>query len=89
MADRKKTGELAKRVRVRSRQYLNHTIEPDHRRVKQRLGPMRGRKSFRPAAEVIRGIELAEKIQQGPFQIGKLGGATATMPEIWRAALVA
>ena len=30
VADRKKTGELAKRVRVRSRQYLNHTIEPDH-----------------------------------------------------------
>jgi len=53
--------------------------------VKQRLGPMRGRKSFRTAAVVIRGIELAEKIQQGPFQIGKLGGATATMPEIWRA----
>jgi hypothetical protein len=48
---------------------------------------MRGRKSFRTAAVVIRGIELAEKIQQGPFQM--LGGATATMPEIWGAALVA
>jgi hypothetical protein len=38
---------------------------------------------------VLSGIELAEKIQQGQFQIGKLCGATATMPEIWGAGLVA
>jgi hypothetical protein len=46
----KKTGELAKRVRVRSSKYLNNTIEQDHRRVKQRLRPMLGLKSFRTAA---------------------------------------
>ena len=50
---------------------------------------MLGLKSFRTAAVVIRSIELAEKIQQGQFQIGKLGGPTATMPEIWRAAVAA
>jgi len=38
---------------------------------------------------VLRGIELAEKIKKGQFKIGTLGGPTATMPEIWRAALVA
>jgi hypothetical protein len=34
-------------------------------------------------------MELAEKIKKGQFQIGKLGGPTATMPEIWRAAVAA
>ena len=47
VADLKKTGELPKRVRVRSSKYLNNTIEQDHCRVKQRLGPMLGLKSFR------------------------------------------
>ena len=88
VADLKKTGELPKRVRVRSSKYLNNTIEQDHRRVKQRLGPMLGLKSFRTAAVVISGIELAEKIKKGQFNIGNLCGPTATMPEIWRAALV-
>jgi|SRR5581483_230038 len=51
--------------------------------------PMLGLKSFRTAAVVIAGVELAEKIKQGQFEIGKLGGTTATMPEIWRAVLTA
>jgi hypothetical protein len=50
VAELKKTGALPKHVGVRSSQYLNHTIEPDHRRVKQQLGSMRGLKSFRTAA---------------------------------------
>ena len=85
VADLKRTGELPKRVRVWSSKYLNNIMEQDHRRVKHRLGPMLGLKSFRTAAVVISGIELAEKIKKGQFQIGKLGGPTATMPEIWRA----
>jgi hypothetical protein len=80
VADLKRSGELPKRVRVRSSKYPNNTIEQDHRRVKQRLGPMLGLKSFRTAAVVIRGIELAEKIKKNQFQFGKLGGPTATMP---------
>jgi hypothetical protein len=36
-----------------------------------------------------RGIELAEKIKKNQFKICKLGGPTATMPEIWQAALAA
>ena len=62
-------------------------IEQDHRRVKHRLRPMLGLKSLRTAAVVISGIELAEKKKQ--FQMSKLGGLTATMPEICQAALAA
>lgn len=89
VADLKQSGELPKRVRVRSSKYLNNIIEQDHRRVKQRLRPMLGLKSFRNAAVVISGIELAEKIKKGQFKTGKLGGDKVRMPEIWQAALAA
>jgi transposase-like protein len=46
----KETGELSKRVMVRSSQYLNNLIEQDHRRVKQRVRPMLGFKRFDNAA---------------------------------------
>jgi transposase-like protein len=78
-----------KQVWVRTSKYLNNTIEQDHRRVKQRLRPMLGLKSFRTATVVIGGIELAEKIKKGQFKIGKLGGRSATIPNIWQAALAA
>jgi transposase-like protein len=61
----KTMAELLKRVRVRSSKYLNSAIEQDHRRVKQRLRPMLGFKSFHAAAVVIVGIEPAEKIKKG------------------------
>jgi transposase-like protein len=89
VADLKESGELPKRVQVRNSQYLNNVVEQDHRRVKHRLGPMLGLKRFRTAGVVISGIELAENIKKQQFKIGKLGGATATMPEIWRSALAA
>lgn len=89
VSDLKESGELPQRVIVRSSKYLNNLIEQDHRRVKQRLRPMLGLKSFRTATVVIGGIELAEKIKKGQFKIGKLGGRMATMPEIWQAALAA
>ncbi len=89
VADLKDAGELPKRVPVRTSKYLNNIVEQDHRRIKQRLRPMLGLKSFRTAARVISGIELAEKIKKGQFKIGKLGGRGATMAEIWQAALAA
>jgi len=55
--------------------------------VKQRLRPMLGLKTFRTAAIVISGIELAEKIKKGQYKTGKLGGRMATIPAIWQAAL--
>ena len=89
MAELKDTGELPKRLTVRTSKYLNNLIEQDHRRVKQRLRPMLGLKSFQTAAVVISGIELAEKIKKKQFQMSKFGGLTATMPEIWVRALAA
>jgi len=89
VADLKDSAELPKRVVVRSSKYLNNLIEQDHRRIKQRLRPMLGLKSFETADIVISGIELAEKIKKGQFKMGKLGGRQTTLPEIWRAALSA
>jgi transposase-like protein len=85
----KETGELKGRVRVRSSQYLNHLIEQDHRRVKQRIRPMLGFKRFDNAAVTIGGIELAEKIKKGQFTTGKFGNRKSTMSELWNAALAA
>jgi transposase-like protein len=87
--ERKEDGELARRVTVRSSQYLNHLIEQDHPRVKQRIRPMLGFKRFDNAVVTISGIELAEKIKKGQFQTGKLGGAKAAMSELGNAALAA
>jgi transposase-like protein len=72
----KETGELPRRVRVRSSQYLNNLIEQDHRRVKQRIRPMLGFKRFVNATVTNSGIELAEKIKKGQFMTGKFGGRT-------------
>ena len=85
----KEAGELSQRVMVRSSQYLNNLLEQDHRRVKQRIRPMLGFKRFDNAAVTISGIELAAKIKNGQFKTGKLGGYTATMSELWSAALAA
>ena len=89
VADLQGDGELPKRVVVRSSKYLNNLIEQDHRRIKRRLRPMLGLKSFQTADIVIRGIELAEKIKKGQFKIGKLGGRRAMPQEIWQAAFAA
>jgi putative transposase len=43
-------------------------IEPDHRRVKQRIRAIVGLKSFGSAAVTISGIELAEKIREAAVQ---------------------
>jgi transposase-like protein len=55
-------------VLLRSSKYLNNFIEQDHRRIKQRLRPMLGLKSFPTAAVAIGGIELAEKIKKRQFK---------------------
>ncbi len=54
-------------VKIRCCQYLNNVVEQDHRRVKGRLRPMLGFKTFYNARRVIIGIELAQKIA-GPSQ---------------------
>jgi transposase-like protein len=85
----KETGELPRRVKVRSSQYLNNLVEQDHRRVKQRIRPMLGFKRFDHAAVTISGIELAEQIKKGQFKTGKFGKRKSTLSELWNAALAA
>ncbi|MDQ2844617.1 MAG: hypothetical protein M3Y72_26950 [Acidobacteriota bacterium] len=78
-----------KRVRVRTSKYLNNRIEQDHRRVKQRLRRC-GVEELPNGGGCHRWHRTGgEKIKKGQFKIGKLGGNTATMPEIWQAALAA
>ena len=50
---------------------------------------MLGFKRFENAAFTLSGIELAEKIKEGQFKTGKLGGCRATISELWSAALAA
>jgi transposase-like protein len=78
----KAAGILPCRVQVRSCKYLNNMIEQDHRRIKQRVRPMLGFKRFETAAVTIRGIELAEKIKKGQFNLRPLvsGSNFATTP---------
>ena len=85
----KADGKMPKRVRVRSSKFLNNGVEQDHRRVKQRIGPMLGFKRFDTAAVTITGIELAAKIRKQQFKIGKLPGRPKTMPAIWAAVVAA
>jgi transposase-like protein len=89
VSELKRDGELPKRVRIRSSKYLNNIIEQDHRRIKQRIGPMLGLKSSRTAEVLIGGIELAAKIRKDQFRIAKRAGQPQTIPAIWSAALAA
>ena len=47
----KADGKMPKRVCVRSSKFLNNGVEQDHRRVKQRIGPMLGLKRIDSAAK--------------------------------------
>ena len=48
---------------------------------------MLGFKRFDTAAVTIRGIELAEKIKKGQFNLATLAGKPAIAPETWVAVL--
>jgi transposase-like protein len=90
VAELKKGGVLPSEMKVWTSKYLNNIIEQDHRRVKQRVRPMLGFKSFRNAAVTIGGIELVQKIRKGQFDITQLaGGMKVRMPRVWNAVLAA
>jgi transposase-like protein len=56
-------------VKIRSCPYLNNIVEQDHRRVKFRVQPMLGFKTFSNARRVLIGIELMQKIIKGQFRV--------------------
>jgi transposase-like protein len=72
-------------VKIRSCQYLNNIVEQDHRRVKFRVQPMLGFKSFYNARRVLIGIELMQKILKGQFRVPAHFGHN--LGSIWRNAL--
>jgi transposase-like protein len=89
VADLKASGELPRRVKVRSSKYLNNLIEQDHRRVKRRVNPMLGFKSFENARLVIAGIELAQKISKRQYDLRRLGGTEASQAHVWQRVMAA
>ena len=62
---------------------------PDHRRVKRRVNPMLGFKSFENARVVIAGIELAQKISKSQYDLRRLGGADASHAHVWQRVMAA
>lgn len=84
VAELKDGGVLRQETKVWTSKYLNNIIERDHRRVKQRIYPMLGFKSFRNAAVTISGIELAQKIKKGQFDTSLVAvGARVPVAHIW------
>ncbi len=85
-SDLKENGELPKRVRVRSSKYSIDLIESENQAAAEADV---GAEELRNGESGNRRDRTGEKIKKGQFKMGKLGGPTATMPEIWRAALAA
>ena len=82
-------GALPDDTKLRSSKYLNNLIEPDHRGVKLRLGPMLGFKRFRTAALTIGGVELLRRIHKGQFNLGRLRLNDRYAAAVWNAVLAA
>jgi transposase-like protein len=51
-------------------QYGNNRIKCDHGRLKARLRPMRGLRTDRTAATVIRGHAFIQNLRRGHFELG-------------------
>jgi putative transposase len=88
IAELKKGGVLRPETKVWTSKYLNNIIEQDHRRVKQRLYPMLGFKSFRNAVVTISGIELAQQIRKRQFNTSSvIVREGARVSQVWDAML--
>ncbi|RWJ04878.1 MAG: IS6 family transposase [Mesorhizobium sp.] len=51
-------------IRIRQSQYLNNRIEQDHRRIKRRVRPMLGFKSFASAIATLGGIKMIHMMRK-------------------------
>jgi len=69
--------------------YVNNLTEQDHRRVKQRGGPMLGFKRFDHAAGTVAGIELIHQIRKEQFDVSALCSSATRTLQVWEAALAA
>ncbi len=80
---------LPAKLVVRTNRYLNHLIEQDHRRIKQRVKPMLGFQRFDYAAVTLAGIELVHQIKKQQFNLSPLCPAHTQTPQVWQAVLAA
>lgn len=88
VAELKESAVLRPEVRVRTSKYLNNLIEQDHRRVKQRIYPLLGFKSFGNAAVTISGIEFVQQIRKGQFDTSAVIVSEGTrVSSVWEAVL--
>ena len=55
-------------VCIQQSQYLNNRIEHDHRRIKRRVRPMLGFKSFKSAVATLSGIEMIHMLRKRQLQ---------------------
>ena len=63
-------GELLPAAFPNTSQYANNRVECDHGRLKARLRPMRGLKSDRTAAVIIRGHAFVQNLRRGHYELG-------------------
>ena len=70
--------ELAPAARHVLEQYANNRVEADHRRLKARLGPMRGVKTIRSLRTVAAGHAFVQNLRRGHYAI------TADLPSLDR-----
>ena len=90
VAELKQSGRLRPQTKLRTSKYLNTLVEQEHRRVKQRLYPMLGCKSFSNAAVPRSGIELVQKIRKGQFDTSAVTmREEKIVPHAWDAVLSA
>jgi putative transposase len=88
VAELKKEEVLPSEMKIWTSKYLNNIVEQDHRRVKQRIYPMLGFKSFRNANVTISGIELVQKIRKGQFNIANIKKSRGMrVSQMWEAVL--
>jgi len=87
--DMQADGELPAATKLRSSRYLNNLIEPDHRGVKLRIGPMLGFKQFTTAVATIAGVELLRRIHKRQFNLNGLRVTDRSAPAIRNAVLSA
>jgi transposase-like protein len=72
-------------AKIRCCPYLNNVVEQDYRRIKFRVQPMLGFKTFYNARHVLTGIELLQKIVKGQFCLP--AHFRSSFHSIWRTAL--
>ncbi len=80
---------LSRSPRHDTGQYANNTIEADHGRLKARLRPMRGLKTFRSARVLAAGHAFVQNIRRGHYDIATDGPAQRRLLEAFNELVLA